>query len=137
MRFLPSNFGNDVDRHDAVEPAKSAFAVKAQIRRAIEAEGIPYTHVSANSFIGFFLPMLEQPGIFALPPPRDKVIIPGDGNPKEAPTPMNLMLALNHSVFVKGDQTNIEIKPSFGVEASKLYPDVKYTTVEEYLDQFV
>ncbi|GMP81406.1 hypothetical protein CsSME_00036129 [Camellia sinensis var. sinensis] len=204
-RFLPSDFGNDVDRHDAVEPAKSAFAVKAQIRRAIEAEGIPYTYVSANSFIGFFLPMLEQPGIFALPPPRDKVIIPGDGNPKaifnvehdigtytikavddpitlnkilyinpskniysinelvslwekkigktieriyipeeqflkqiqEAPTPMNLMLALNHSVFVKGDQTNIEIKPSFGVEASELYPDVKYTTVEEYLDQFV
>ncbi|KAL7207663.1 hypothetical protein ACSBR1_029584 [Camellia fascicularis] len=67
-RFLPSDFGNDADRHDAVEPAKSAFAVKAQIRRAIEAEGIPYTYVSANSFIGFFLPMLEQPGIFALPP---------------------------------------------------------------------
>ncbi|XP_028113337.1 isoflavone reductase-like protein [Camellia sinensis] len=204
-RFLPSDFGNDVDRHDAVEPAKSAFEVKAKIHRAIEAEGIPYSYVSANSFIGFFLPMLEQPGIFALPPPRDKVIIPGDGNPKaifnvehdigtytikavddprtlnkilyinpskniysinelvslwekkigktieriyipeeqflkqiqEAPTPMNLMLALNHSVFVKGDQTNIEIKPSFGVEASELYPDVKYTTVEEYLDQFV
>ncbi|THG01260.1 hypothetical protein TEA_024524 [Camellia sinensis var. sinensis] len=202
-RFLPSDFGNDVDRHDAVEPAKSAFEVKAKIHRAIEAEGIPYSYVSANSFIGFFLPMLEQPGIFALPPPRDKVIIPGDGNPKaifnvehdigtytikavddprtlnkilyinpskniysinelvslwekkigktieriyipeeqflkqiqEAPTPMNLMLALNHSVFVKGDQTNIEIKPSFGVEASELYPDVKYTTVEEYLDQ--
>ncbi|KAK2994157.1 hypothetical protein RJ640_020962 [Escallonia rubra] len=202
-RFFPSEFGNDVDRVHAVEPAKSAFAVKAQIRRTIEAEGIPYTHVSANCFAGYFLPTLVQPGATA--PPRDKVIILGDGNPKaifneehdigtytikavddprtlnkvlyirppkniysfnelvslwekkidktldkiyvpeekilkdiqEAPMPINVVLAINHSVFVKGDHTNFEIEPSFGVEASELYPDVKYTTVEEYLDRFV
>jgi hypothetical protein len=46
-------------------------------------------------------------------------------------------LALFHCVFVKGDHTNFKIEPSFGVEASELYPDVKYTTVDEYLDQFV
>ncbi|KAK9947058.1 hypothetical protein M0R45_012495 [Rubus argutus] len=202
-RFFPSEFGNDVDRVHAVEPAKSAFAIKAQIRRAIEAEGIPYTYVSSNCFAGYFLPTLVQPG--ATCPPRDKVIILGDGNPKaifnkeedigtytiravddprtlnkvlylkpprniysfnelvalwekkigkvlekvyvpedkllndilEAPIPINVILAINHSVFVKGDHTNFEIEPSFGVEASELYPDVKYTTVEEYLDQFV
>lgn len=55
----------------------------------------------------------------------------------EAPIPINVILAINHSVFVKGDHTNFEIKPSFGVEASELYPDVKYTPVEDYLDQFV
>ncbi|THF98675.1 hypothetical protein TEA_026764 [Camellia sinensis var. sinensis] len=224
-RFLPSEFGSDVDRLHAVEPAKSTFAVK--------------------------------PGVFAPPPPRDKAIIPGDGNPKaifneehdigtytiktvddpstlnkivyirppkniysfnelvslwekkeswlpifneehdigtytiktvddpstlnkivyirppkniysfnelvslwekkigktleriyipeeqvlkeiqEAPFPINILLSINHSVFVKGYQTNFEIEPSFGVEASELYPDVKYTTVEEYLSQFV
>ncbi|KAK3009770.1 hypothetical protein RJ639_014288, partial [Escallonia herrerae] len=199
-RFFPSEFGNDVDRVHAVEPAKSAFAVKAQIRRTIEAEGIPYTYVSANCFAGYFLPTLVQPGATA--PPRDKVIILGDGNPKaifneehdigtytikavddprtlnkvlyirppkniysfnelvslwekkidktldkiyvpeekilkdiqEAPMPINVVLAINHSVFVKGDHTNFEIEPSFGVEASELYPDVKYTTAEEYLD---
>ncbi|KAK3022107.1 hypothetical protein RJ639_045951, partial [Escallonia herrerae] len=202
-RFFPSEFGNDVDRVHAVEPAKSAFAVKAQIRRTIEAEGIPFTYVSANCFAGYFLPTLVQPG--AIAPPRDKVIILGDGNPKaifneehdigtytikavddprtlnkvlyirppkniysfnelvslwekkidktldkiyvpeekilkdiqEAPMPINVVLAINHSVFVKGDHTNFEIEPSFGVEASELYPDVKYTTVEEYLDRFV
>jgi hypothetical protein len=48
-----------------------------------------------------------------------------------------VILAINHSVFVKGDHTNFEIEASFGVEASELYPDVKYTTVEEYLQQFV
>ncbi|THG01264.1 hypothetical protein TEA_024528 [Camellia sinensis var. sinensis] len=172
-RFLPSEFGNDVDRLHVVEPAKSTFAVK--------------------------------PGVFAPPPPRDKAIIPGDGNPKaifnaehdigtytiktvddprtlnkivyirppkniysfnelvslwekkigktleriyipeeqvlkeiqEAPFPINIILSINHSVFVKGDQTNFEIEPSFGVEASELYPDVKYTTVEEYLSHKV
>ncbi|CAL5349285.1 unnamed protein product [Camellia sinensis] len=56
---------------------------------------------------------------------------------QEAPFPINILLSINHSVFVKGDHTNFEIEPSFGVEASELYPDVKYTTVEEYLSQFV
>lgn len=51
--------------------------------------------------------------------------------------PNSVMLAISHAVYVKGDQTNFEIEPSFGVEASSLYPDVKYTTVDELLDQFV
>ncbi|KAL5563021.1 hypothetical protein UlMin_032768 [Ulmus minor] len=202
-RFFPSEFGNDVDRVHAVEPAKTAFAIKANIRRAIEAEGIPYTFVSANFFAGFFLPTLFQIGATA--PPRDKVVILGDGNPKavynkeedigtyttravddprtlnkilyikpkkniysfndlvafwekkigrtlekeyiledqllknieEAPILLDEILSVCHSVFVKGDETNFEIEPSFGVEASELYPDVKYTTVDEYLNQFV
>ncbi|KAG5543178.1 hypothetical protein RHGRI_016057 [Rhododendron griersonianum] len=202
-RFFPSEFGNDADRVSVVEPAKRIYAMKAQIRRAIEAEGIPHTYVSSNYFAGYFLPTLAQPGLSA--PPRDKAIIPGDGNPKavfteehdigtytikavddprtlnkilyikppkniysfnelvslwekkigktleriyvpedqnlkqiqESPIPIRIILALNHSVFVKGVQTNFEIEPSFGVEASELYPDVQYTTVEEYLDLFV
>ena len=55
----------------------------------------------------------------------------------EASFPLNVILSISHSVFIKGDHTNFEIEPSFGVEASELYPDVKYTTVDEYLDQFV
>ncbi|XP_042488571.1 phenylcoumaran benzylic ether reductase POP1-like [Macadamia integrifolia] len=202
-RFFPSEFGNDVDRVHAVEPAKTAFGIKAQIRRTVEAEGIPYTYVSSNFFAGRFLPNLSQPGATA--PPRDKVVILGDGNPKaifnkeediatytikavddprtlnkilyirspgnissfndlvslwekkigktlervyvpeeqllkniqEAPVPVNVILSIGHSVFVKGDHTNFEIEDSFGVEASELYPDVEYTTVDEYLNQFV
>ncbi|KAI6707450.1 hypothetical protein NL676_010412 [Syzygium grande] len=202
-RFFPSEFGNDVDRVHAVEPAKTAFAIKAKIRRLVETEGIPYTYVSSNFFAGYFLPTLSQPGATA--PPRDKVVILGDGNAKavfnkeddigtytikavddprtlnkilyirppantysfnelvslwerkigktlervyvpeeqllkniqEAAVPLNVILSISHSVFVKGDHTNFEIEPSFGVEASELYPDVKYTTVDQYLDQFV
>ncbi|KAL0422774.1 UNVERIFIED_CONTAM: Phenylcoumaran benzylic ether reductase POP1 [Sesamum latifolium] len=58
-------------------------------------------------------------------------------NIQEAPAPLNVRLGICHSVFVKGDQTNFEIEPSFGVEASELYPDIKYTTVDEMLDQYV
>ncbi|CAI0377545.1 unnamed protein product [Linum tenue] len=202
-RFFPSEFGNDVDRVHAVEPARTAFAAKASIRRAVEAAGIPYTYVSANFFAGYFLPTLNQPGVAA--PPRDKVVIFGDGTPKaifnkeedigtftikavddprtlnkivyirppanticfndlvtlwekkigkkleriyiseeqllenirESAPPLNVILAIGHSVFVKGDHTNFEIEPSFGVEASELYPDVEYSTVDEYLTQFV
>ncbi|XP_010906345.1 isoflavone reductase-like protein isoform X3 [Elaeis guineensis] len=200
QRFLPSEFGLDVDRIHTAEPASSVFALKAQIRRAIEAEGIPCTIVCCNCFAGYFLPTLAQPE-----PPKDKVTVLGDGNPKavflaeedigtytiktvddprtlnkilyvkppanicsfndlvslwekktgktlekiylpeeevlkriqEAPFPLNILMAVNYLVFVKGDTANIEIDPSFGVEASELYPDVKYTSVQEYLNRVI
>ncbi|CAI9760868.1 unnamed protein product [Fraxinus pennsylvanica] len=78
--FFPSEFGSDVNRTHAVEPAKSMFAIKAQIRKTIEAEGIPYTYVFSNYFAGYSLPTLVQPGVTA--PPTDKVIVLGDGNAK-------------------------------------------------------
>ncbi|KAL1210156.1 Isoflavone reductase-like protein [Cardamine amara subsp. amara] len=203
-RFLPSEFGTDVDRTSAVEPAKSAFAGKVEIRRAIEAKGIPYTYIVNNCFAGYYLPTLVQfePGLTS--PPREKVTILGDGNAKavinkeediaaytikavddpstlnkilyinppnntlsmnemvtlwekkigkslekiyiseeqilksiqESPVPFNVLLSINHAVFVKGDQTNFTIEPSFGLEASELYPDVKYTSIDEYLSHF-
>ncbi|KAJ0009799.1 hypothetical protein Pint_34702 [Pistacia integerrima] len=203
LRFFPSEFGNDVDRVDPVEPAKTAFATKAKIRRIVEAEGIPYTYVSSNFFADHYLSTFSQPG--AIGPPREKAIIVGDGTPKviynkeddiatytiravddprtlnkilyirppaniysfndlvslwekkigktleriyiseeqllkniqEAAAPQNVILAIEHSAYVKGDHTNFEIEPSFGVEATQLYPDVNYTTVDEYLNRLV
>lgn len=202
-RFFPSEFGLDVDHTNAVEPAKSIFAVKAGIRRAIEAEGIPYTYVVANYFAGYALPTIGQ--VLSPSPPTDNVLILGDGNTKvvfvdegdigtytvraavdsravnktlyinppantlshnelvslwekktgktfqrvyvpedaalkqiqEAPVPLNIILSIGHASYINGDQTNIQIEPSFGVEASELYPDVKYTTVDDYLNRFL
>nr|ADD14078.1 phenylcoumaran benzylic ether reductase-like protein [Salvia fruticosa] len=202
-RFLPSEFGNDVDRCRAVDPINQNFQVKVQLRRAIEAQGIPYTLIVSNLFSGYSLSNFLQLG--ATSPPRDKIVIPGDGSVKavfnderdigtytiiaavdprtlnkivyvkppqniysfnelvaswekkigktlekiyvleeqllkqiqESPMPVNVILSINHSVFVKGDQTYFEIDPKVGVEASELYPDVKYTTVDEYINQFV
>ncbi|KAH9324601.1 hypothetical protein KI387_004779, partial [Taxus chinensis] len=79
-RFLPSEFGNDFDRVHAVEPANTAWGYKVKVRRAIEAEGIPYTYVCSNCFATYFVPNLGQPGLTALP--RDTVSILGDGNAK-------------------------------------------------------
>lgn len=72
-----------MDRVRGVEPAKSAFAAKAKVRRALEASGIPYTIVSSNFLDDWFLSSLAQPEPSTPPfPPRDRVFIIGDGNPK-------------------------------------------------------
>jgi hypothetical protein len=54
---------------------------------------------------------------------------------EEMPFPNNLFLALSYSVLVKGDEY-FEPGPN-DVDASKLYPDVKYTTVDEFLNRYV
>lgn len=49
------------------------------------------------------------------------------------PHPDNVPVCVLHNVFVQGDQTNYELGEE-EVEASKLYPDYKYTSIEELLD---
>ena len=80
QRFIPSEFTIDADRVHAVEPAAELFRVKASIRRAIEAEGIPYTYLVSNGFAGYFLNNFGHAD--ATVPPRDKVVLNGDGNSK-------------------------------------------------------
>lgn len=203
-RFFPAEFGLDVDRVHAVEPAKSLIDIKVKIRRTVKDEAIPYTFVSGNLFMVFYPPRLGQPDAASIPP-TDKILIIGDGNAKaifvheediatytieavddprtlnkilylrppaniysinelvslwekkigktlqriyiseeqvlndiqEAHPPMNFFLAMAHTCFLKGEQTNFEIEPSVGVEASGLYPHVKYTKVDDFLDQFI
>ncbi|KAG5522627.1 hypothetical protein RHGRI_034696 [Rhododendron griersonianum] len=48
-RFLPSEFGHEIDRADPVEPGLTMYIQKRQVRRAIEAAGIPYTYICCNS----------------------------------------------------------------------------------------
>ncbi|XP_010428541.1 PREDICTED: isoflavone reductase homolog P3-like isoform X2 [Camelina sativa] len=215
-RFLPAEFGVDVERTSAVEPAKSFFARKVQIRKAIEAERIPYTYIVSNCSAGFYLRTLVQFESSLIShtrdkviifgedsvPPRDKVTILGDGSAKvvinkeediaaytirtvddprtlnktlyikppkntlstndmvtlwekkigkslekthiseeqilkSIQVPIDVFKSINHSIYVKGDLTSFTIEPSFGVEASQLYPDIKYTTVDEYLSELV
>lgn len=81
QRFLPSEFGIDPDRMEhAIEPGNVTFIDKREVRRAIEAAGIPYTYVSANCFAGYFVGSLAQLG--RVTPPTDRVCIYGDGNTK-------------------------------------------------------
>lgn len=55
----------------------------------------------------------------------------------DAAFPLNVVLSISYSAFVKGDHTNFEIDSSFGIEATELYPEVEYTTVDQVLDQLV
>ncbi|KAA8535618.1 hypothetical protein F0562_030621 [Nyssa sinensis] len=196
-RFFPSEFIMEIDLKHAVEPLKSMFEVVLQIRRAVEAKGIPYTYVSSKLFTCLYIRSLLQ--IEATTSTSNKITILGDGNTKvvfndehdiatysikavddprtlnqmlhlrlpkniysvnelvslweeksgktleriyvpeeqilkdlqDAPFETRFELSINHSVFLR-EEPNSE-----GVEASELYPDVKYTTVEEYLDHFV
>ena len=53
----------------------------------------------------------------------------------DAPFPLKMDLIFIYSAFVKGDHTYFEIDSRS--EGTQLYPDVKYTTVSEYLDTLV
>ncbi|KAK9267050.1 hypothetical protein L1049_003598 [Liquidambar formosana] len=107
-RFLPSEFGTDPARMgDAMEPGRVTFDDKMVVRKAIHDAGIPFTYVSANCFAGYFLGGLCQPG--SILPSRDKVVLLGDGNQKD-------------------DEAE---------EASKLYPEVEYTTVNDYMKRYL
>ncbi|VAI52603.1 unnamed protein product [Triticum turgidum subsp. durum] len=204
-RFLPSEFGSDVERVHTVDPAATLCASKVKFRRLIEAEGIPHIYVCCNGFAETYLPSIGDVTAVGAGPPSDKITVLGDGDAKavfvveediaaytvravddprtlnkilymrppanilshnelismwerkvgrtfhvvripeadllkmikEVTFPMNILLSLALSIFVRGDQANFEIEPSFGVEATELYPDLRYTTVDEYLDRLL
>ncbi|XP_042053170.1 eugenol synthase 1-like [Salvia splendens] len=52
------------------------------------------------------------------------------------PDPQNIPVSILHSVFVKGATADFEIGGD-DVEASSLYPDLKFSTVDEMLDVFL
>nr|XP_010910817.1 isoflavone reductase-like protein [Elaeis guineensis] len=53
------------------------------------------------------------------------------------PYAVSFIYAIAHAGFIKGEMTNFEIDPSIGIEASNLYCEVKYITVDECLDKFI
>ncbi|KAJ4808595.1 Isoflavone reductase-like protein [Rhynchospora pubera] len=199
-RFIPSEFGTDAERVDPVEPAKTAFMIKAQIRQMTRNYGIPHTIICSNFFQSFFLPRLGQAEVS--PPIQGKVNIIGDGDTQAiyvnerdvaayvikaandprtlnkilyvrpsknsyslnqlvalwekktgktlkkkyiteeqllakiscSPIPLSLQLSIAYSAYIKGEQTNFNIDPSNGVEATELYPEIDYITVEEFMN---
>ncbi|CAB4309171.1 unnamed protein product [Prunus armeniaca] len=196
-RFIPSEFGNEVDRVSGLPPFEALLDNKRKIRRAIEAAGIPYTYVSANSFGAYFVDYLLHPRkktnhqvtvygtgeakavlnyeedvatytIKAATDPRvaNRVIVyRPQGNivsqldlisswekktgctftrsyvPEEEilklsetlPSPDNVRVSILHNIFIKGDQMSFELTEN-DLEASELYPDYNYTSIDSFLD---
>ncbi|KAL9244999.1 hypothetical protein vseg_018709 [Gypsophila vaccaria] len=79
-KFIPSEFGLDPDKVQISGMDNGFYSRKAEIRRIVEAEGIPHTYICCNFFTSYLLPSLVQPGLKT--PPRDKVTIFGDGTVK-------------------------------------------------------
>ncbi|KAH1040507.1 hypothetical protein J1N35_042250 [Gossypium stocksii] len=53
-----------------------------------------------------------------------------------SPFPDNVRASILHGLFVKGDLVNDELREN-DLEASSLYPDYKYTTIDQLLDVFL
>ncbi|XP_027342889.1 eugenol synthase 1-like [Abrus precatorius] len=198
-RFLPSDFGVEEDRINPLPPFQAFLDKKRQIRREIEAAGIPYTFVSANCFAAYFVNYLLRPyektkdvalysngevkavlnyeedvAIYTIKVANDprtcnrivvyrpsmniisqneliwlweqksghnfhKNCIPEEdivNLSQSLPPPQNIPVSIIHSVFVRGDLMNYELGEN-DLEASQLYPDHKYTTIDQLLDIFL
>ncbi|VVA17904.1 PREDICTED: isoflavone reductase [Prunus dulcis] len=79
-RFLPSEFGHDVDRADPVEPGLTMYLEKRQVRRCVEKSGVPYTYICCNSIASW--PYFDNKHPSEVLPPLDQFQIYGDGNVK-------------------------------------------------------
>ncbi|XP_062116928.1 leucoanthocyanidin reductase-like isoform X2 [Humulus lupulus] len=79
-RFLPSEFGHDIDRVDPVEPGLSVYNEKRRVRRAVEGAGIPYTYICCNSIAAW--PYHDNTHPADVLPPLDHFLIYGDGTVK-------------------------------------------------------
>ncbi|KAJ8441994.1 hypothetical protein Cgig2_020139 [Carnegiea gigantea] len=80
QRFIPSEFGADPDKVRIHGMDYNFYSRKVDIRRLVEAEGIPHTYICCNFFMSILLTSLVQPGLKT--PPRDKVTIFADGEAK-------------------------------------------------------
>ncbi|GLJ37803.1 hypothetical protein SUGI_0768590 [Cryptomeria japonica] len=91
-RFLPSEFGNEVDRIKSLAPFQRINDVRKTIRRATEEAGIPYTFVSANSYAAYFIDYFLHP---RQKPPPQEVFIYGNGFTKAVMNLEDDIAALN------------------------------------------
>ncbi|KMS97553.1 hypothetical protein BVRB_5g126130 [Beta vulgaris subsp. vulgaris] len=202
-RFLPSEFGHDIDRADPVEPGLQMYNEKKQVRRAIEEAGIPYTYICCNSIAAW--PYHDNTHPADVLPPLDHFHIYGDGNVKayfvdgtdigrltikvindkrtinkavhfrppnnlfsinelaslwekkinrnlprvtiteddllnaanEMRIPESIVAAFTHDIFIKGCQINFALDRPTDVEATSLYPDTPFRSLDECFDDFV
>ncbi|CAM6037470.1 unnamed protein product [Sphagnum compactum] len=80
QRFIPSEFGSDVERVSNIKPIQDLYKPKAEIRKAIRDAGIPHTFVNSNGFLVYFLSIIFKENLQV--PPSGKITIYGDGNVK-------------------------------------------------------
>ncbi|VAH07698.1 unnamed protein product [Triticum turgidum subsp. durum] len=120
-RFFPSEFGLDVDRTGAVEPAKSILGDgETKVVFVDEADIGTYTVLAADD------PRAENKVLY-IKPPANTLSHNELASLWEKKTGKTFQ-----RVYVPEDAVLKQIQ-----EASELYPDVKYTTVDDLLNRFL
>ncbi|KAK3406458.1 leucoanthocyanidin reductase [Eucalyptus grandis] len=79
-RFMPSEFGHDIDRAEPVEPGLALYKEKREVRRLTEGLGVPYTYICCNSIAAW--PYHDNTHPADVLPPLDCFHIYGDGTVK-------------------------------------------------------
>ncbi|XAR65386.1 Leucoanthocyanidin reductase [Bertholletia excelsa] len=79
-RFLPSEFGHDMDRANPVEPGLRMYREKRRVRRLVEEMAVPYTYICCNSIASW--PYYDNKHPSEVLPPLDHFQIYGDGTVK-------------------------------------------------------
>ncbi|KAG6390274.1 hypothetical protein SASPL_148006 [Salvia splendens] len=151
-RFVPSGYGVDEDKEVSVLPAfESVLEKKRRIRRAIEEAKIPYTYEMEITVYGdgeakFVMTYEDDIGLCTIKAANDprakefqKIHIHEEevvALSQKLPEPENIPVAILHGIFIKGATTSHDFAEN-DAEASALYPDMKFTTVDELLDIFI
>nr|AWH11769.1 leucoanthocyanidin reductase [Nekemias megalophylla] len=201
-RFLPSEFGHDIDRAEPVEPGLTMYMEKRKVRRFIEEAAIPYTYICCNSIAAW--PYHDNTHPADVLPPLDRFHIYGDGSVKayfvagtdigkftikiinddrtvnksvhfrppsnlasvnelaslwekkiartlprvtveeddllaaaaEMCIPESIVASFTHDIFIKGCQVNFSLDKPTDLEATSLYPEMQFRTIDECFDEF-
>ncbi|KAF7840174.1 isoeugenol synthase 1-like [Senna tora] len=126
-RFLPSEYGNEVDRvNGGLPPFEAILENKRKIRRATEEAGIPFTYISANSFAAYFVNYLLHPHLHNL----HHILVYGTGEAK-----VKLVL-LKRSRNVEKEMGEMRLKNTRLTKAVLNYEeDVAFYTVKAAIDE--
>ncbi|KAK1269629.1 Isoeugenol synthase 1 [Acorus gramineus] len=157
-RFLPSEFGIEGGRVKMLPVFQPLMDDKLMIRKAVIAAGIPYTFIAGNFFAEYFIDALMRPL-----ENKDTVTVYGTGETKgvlnleedvaafairavedprtlnrlviSLPEPDNIRIAIVHNIFV--DESSSYELGEDDLEASALYPDYKYSTMDQVMDRMI
>ncbi|RRT49923.1 hypothetical protein B296_00041774 [Ensete ventricosum] len=135
QRFLPSEFGHDIDKANPVEPALSLYNRKRRVRRAVEAAGVPYTYICCNSIAGWPYHDNKHPSKAAPPLDRSNYFSCWVGAENEIPS--SVVAALTHDIFILGCQSNYSVDGVKDVEVSCLYPDMAFRTLDDCFSDYI
>ncbi|KAI6675551.1 hypothetical protein NL676_003457 [Syzygium grande] len=79
-RFVPSEFGHNIDRADPMEPGLAMYEKNRKVRRLIEGSSVPYTYICCNLIAAW--PYHDNTHPADVLPPLDHFHIYGDGTVK-------------------------------------------------------